>query len=520
MEHLSAAVLLYSFFLSIPMFLIARHFALNSATIAGAFDRGSSFVSLLLVAWAATTPILYVFSYSYIDAVEPSVASVANYWLGKHDLYHGPYVADIYSMVYGPLPFLINGLFQKILPFNEIWASKIPGVCAFFASILIFEKVLLRFTTKREIWFLYLPIFLAFALCFENISYWNRPESYLLLLTSAACFVLLRKNSSKATILWTGGLAGLALATKTYAPLFLMPVFILQWESDPERRLKKLIVTATLSSLLALVIFFAFMNLPYVSLENFHYWLQFIAREAYEIKILINSLLVSGLMLAVLIYYRAYRLPGTFFTFATSLILLSLFSSKVGSHSHYLLPAVPFLLIFVAQLKRSYRPLLQPQLLYPLLAAATVCAVQSQVVVAFFISDMPVYKEQIQEVKFLMERYPGTHGIGFSDYQSYTLNFYSPLVIGQKGRLLVDRSLLWDRGANHVPMPMETLKALESCEIKNYILPTKGEPWSAIEYYEGIRQGPMFPPEWRELFQLRYRKVLELKNFSLYSCHS
>ena len=97
-------------------------------------------ISVLSIAVYLATLVPYLLYPSYLDHVEATVASIA--WLGMHGhvLYPNWVSGDVYGSLYGPVLYLLHGLFLLIEP--TITTSKVLGVVSLLiAFCLIFVVI-------------------------------------------------------------------------------------------------------------------------------------------------------------------------------------------------------------------------------------------------------------------------------------------------------------------------------------------------------------------------------------------
>jgi hypothetical protein len=136
-------------------------------------------LAVLTVSAYILTVVLYLLYPNYFDHGQPMVASMSWLWMQGHVLYSNWTTGDVYSSVYGPLVFLINGMTLLLNP--SIFASKLPGILSLGAA-LVATSVLFKRTTGSRLTSLFLlasavMLFVPFGVS----AYWNRPEPFLIL---------------------------------------------------------------------------------------------------------------------------------------------------------------------------------------------------------------------------------------------------------------------------------------------------------------------------------------------------
>lgn len=139
----------------------------------------------------------YVWREQYYDYAEPTIAAVG--WLFElgRPIYHDVESAERYAHMYGPLAFIIPGTVLSLAG-PSILTSKIAG-----AGLLGLVSVhrLARSVTGRHNALLLTGLFAAIGLMYRNLSFWVRPDAFLLLFTSLALLAALRRNMEWAIFL-------------------------------------------------------------------------------------------------------------------------------------------------------------------------------------------------------------------------------------------------------------------------------------------------------------------------------
>src|SRR6516162_3778802 len=177
-------------------------------------------LAVFTVSGYISTIVFYLLYPNYFEHGQPIVASISSLWMHGHELYPNWATDDVYGLVYGPLTFLMNGIALQWSP--SIFASKLPGVLSFGVASAIAFMLFTR-KTASSVASLFLLASLA-LLCGlgDEVTYWNRPEPFLTLVSVLSLFVALRSPPWVAVIS-VGVLAGLAVGFKLHGFIYTLP---------------------------------------------------------------------------------------------------------------------------------------------------------------------------------------------------------------------------------------------------------------------------------------------------------
>ena len=82
--------------------------------------------------------------------------------------------------------------------------------------------------------------------------------------------------------------------------------------------------------------------------------------------------------------------------------------------------------------------------------------------------------------------------------------------------MLVDMPAMMDFRLAHIKTPEATYNALATCEVRDFILPVTGKPWTALTVYHSYTT--IFTPRFRKIFAEHYKKIDSIGLFALYRC--
>ena len=181
-------------------------------------------VGVVVTAVYLTTLVNYVRYPNYLDHVEATVASIA--WLGMsgHALYPNWVTGDVYGLVYGPVLFLLHGLFLLIHP--AIATSKILGVGFLLVSFALILIIIKQKVANNLTSFLFVASLVMLFVPFGPFVYWTRAEPFLIFISAVALLVAIRLRPMAAGAI-IGVLAGLASGFKLHGFIYVAPMAIM-----------------------------------------------------------------------------------------------------------------------------------------------------------------------------------------------------------------------------------------------------------------------------------------------------
>jgi hypothetical protein len=284
----------------------------------------------------------YLLSGSFIDHLEPTVASIAWIHVQGGPIYHDLDALERYSLPYGPMVFIINGFFMKLLG-ADLVTSKMAGVAAaIFGLIFFFLAVKCKTDTKRAI--IYTGLMTACLSVFHLSSFWNRPDSFIVLFVSTALFAVSIKSRCLSSMVLAVAI-GTALNLKITSLFYFFPIIYLYY-----RRVgwKDVFVVALFS---VTVLMCPFLIYPHISAHN--YIQHVLLNSKHGIDPLI--MLLNGAYIAVFLCpAMSFLFPLTkgskaiLVSFIMGLFPIFMIASKAGAGYHHLMPFVPVFLYLIS----------------------------------------------------------------------------------------------------------------------------------------------------------------------------
>lgn len=477
------------------------------------------FVNVMMIATLAVlliNVVYYLMIPGYFDLIEENIAAVAAFWRHGNPLYHTVNSGNQYSLLYGPLPTLTSALFQK-LNGDILFLSKLPGVLSFFIGGLLWITLVWRqrnWNSAKKM--IVLAIFSAVLIFFDNIVYWNRADSYILMFTIVALFVVETQSSIWQMAVMTGILAGLASAGKIHAAGAIFPLVVYYFEKNG---IQKVALPLALFGAVALISTGFWFFLPNVSLANYLSILKQASGHGLEFSLFTKNLtfvLPGFVFLGFTGFHRKYPWTMSILTFMC--LLTAIVASKAGAGAYHLLPFLPALLYFGALSEEELFS--QSKKTAQIFAGCCFLGIFTQLpkeekgMIRFWLTQ-PKMVVDMHDLETLEQKYPGPKSMAPTDDGNFALMQLTPKLIENGGRLFVDSPVVMDLVQGHGQLPEATYQTLVKCEISEFILPSKGLPWTNSTWYTGKE---LYPERLRAVFNANYEKIDTVGAFSLYRC--
>lgn len=469
------------------------------------------------LAWMVFSVLFYLYMPGFWDHAEPSVAASTAYWMSGHALYSALDSAARYSLIYGPFPFFVNRLAFSVWPSDIILASKLTGVLFFLITATSITALVRRQEPTWRMRIVFLGLFSAALLGFENMSYWNRPDSYLLAMVAFLLWLIevTPIEQRRWFYLCCGILVGCAINTKIHGFFYFFPLVPYLRERRPDLvSLKGCAMAAAVAGVVAI----SFFSLPQVSLSNYIEWMNVATHVARTWDNFFKTLtfVFPGLLILWLLRFQQ-KYFWTFLTLTGTCVVTGIFASKIGAGYHHSLPLMPFFFYFLLlALKSGSVP---ESFLVRWILSGLACAsiYEGYMGQKYFISMLQTTRMHVEvrrDFEAVMNRYPGPVELGYANSDTYASTFLRPLLVFNRGEILIDPPAYMEMLAAGVAMPEETLQALDRCTIGYFIFPKEGQPWSMRSFYEA----ELLPQQFRKLFQRRYQLIESSRYYSVYKC--
>jgi hypothetical protein len=359
---------------------------------------------------------------------------------------------------------------------------------------------------------------------FSEFGFWNRPESYLLLLSTLSVALVLK--SSSWGLLCTGLLAGIATTFKFTGFLFFIPVtFLLLMQGHSWRQLW-LAIFAGLAVALA----------PY-ALSSFSF-----ANHLAYVQSLASQTLSEGLFHRNLAYSLFSILPIAWLWTAMSKanssknnygvmimmvivteFLVCVLASKPGAGPHHLLPGLPIKLWLIHELSRSqevtgHRSLRFLGLVLWSMSLYYIAYGYPKFLKNYFVSVDYLegqYKAR-KEFHTWLKKFPNLY-VGVTDikHANYSLSFFRPYAFGPDYADKLDPVAFMEVSFTTNVDDRRFVSKIETCSYPHIILPANGQPFTLLNFYTNK---PLFSDELRRVFASEYRLIEKGTYFNVFEC--
>lgn len=491
-------------------------------------SRTSLYVLVSVAALGALAELVittwYLFSPTYLDHIEASTASAAQYFRLGIALYPHLDAFTFHGLLYGPLLSELNSLGYGLG--SGVFASKLVGWAAAWVSVGLILAL-----PRRRVWAWAgaSAVVLYVLTAFGDVLTSDRAESLLLLFAAAGLLCVVRFAGLWALAV-AALLAGAAGALKLHGPIYLAPALYwwaqAQWAREQSHSVgtwAKAASVATLAGLAGLVLPFL---PPNVDVAGYLTYLTLAARHGLSVQEFIwNCAFLAGLWAPVaLVWLAVRRVPGQLVVFAGVLfsleIVVCVIGAKPGAGLHHLIPFMGYHSLLLQEMLQagSHEPLGEARAIRGAVVALATVLLGTAWVATFmfdyllnFDLQMPAQELTRHELTQFAQRYPRGM-LGVSDEESYTLTNFRPWLT-LTGTPQVDYGALMDwklSGVTDDPL----VSALAACEIPYVFMPKEGAPFSLDSHYGGR----LFSEAVRFEFQRRYALLEVGTVFDVYGC--
>jgi len=476
-----------------------------------------SVFSITCIAAYLAIAIYYAQSIVLLDHTDPTFIITSALWGRGQPIYHALDSANRYSLPYGPLPYMIDYEFQKILG-PTIRVAKSAPVAAAISSLAILLLVIKRNAswTTSLLSCACAAITLAF---FADSSYWVRADPFLIFFVCVG-LAATRLRSASASAILCGIAMGCAADVKVHGVLPFLPLLALILR---DRGWKPAVATIPIAVIVALLPFLIFpASIP---MRFYMQWLGVVAGHRL-FDITLPTLLDWTLMLALpcLIAAASFAMADAnpfkrwcasykfvLATLAAGFILTIIPASKEGAGPHHFMPFVPiFAYLFSRLITDHPRPVRISRFIEILsggylIAAILIASANQAKIVRFILRHQQSAQDAIAEIRTAPARFPGqTIAVGYSDQANYIQTYYRVIPVLEGNPCLIDATAIMDMEEANMHLPPATLESIRAGDTRVWLIPTGGDPFTLINFYP--LHPILFPPEFRQIFLQHYRK--------------
>ena len=469
---------------------------------------------------AASYLLLYLNYPSFEEHIEPNIAIVSYLFTGDKPVYHDLDSGALYAFLYGPMPYLGNALTYWLFG-PSVFASKLTGILCFLTagalSGLTVHKLDYR---KAHLIAAALAYFAVTALFFRNHSFWNKPDSYMLMFAALGVFSCVMRRGP-----WSAIICGLAMAGMTNGKLhgaaLFLPLVIWQFQTHGWKQL------AWIAGSFVICVLAPFILFSGISLANYLQMLQLAAAHGLDTGLFVHALQTSifmGLPLllfilsgpgidAALVWTKNHRLLSL--SCAGAVLSALIVASKPGSGAHQLLPFVPVMSVLFSvslfEFEKSFPNASSKRYWIPLSAFALVAILKASLTLYQGISISAKAERAhaiVADIASIRESYPD-HSInmGYGDGSRYIDTWLRPHLVFTGQPYFIDASAIMDLQFSGVQISPNSYLYVNQPEKSIWLIPKGTEPFSMVNWYLRDGQGQLFDEDFQDNFYGNFSKL-------------
>ena len=467
----------------------------------------------------------YITLGTYFDHAEPDVAILAWRLASGQPLYYPPGTAEQITTYYGPMLYLLTGLFLKLFG-GSIAASKLAAAGSCMVSLSAFS-----YYAWRRFGIGYVGIgalaFVFYILMIAPVSIWIRPEAHTVLLVTLALFSTLWHDRSDGwiTAICVAACAGLAMNFKIHAFIYFVPIVIryclVGW-------LRKWPVMAVVS----IGFFFLPFGFPNISISNYIAGIQeFVTSRDIAWYLFRSALKWSQLFLApVIILGLAWAVnrdnlkrPDVLYfgAFAICVVVTFYPASIPGSTWRQMLPFFPItvdlFIRFLRALEGKRWGWVCGHVIVGLAVVILAISPQRRLLRAFDSNAWGTAASS--EIEAIIARYPGKTlqmGYGSSTQFGYPWTYSRPVLAFAGNPVTLSPIAAMERSYAGKPMVPAKLAWIKDCKTDLWLVPKLNHQTFGMGSH--LAGGKAFHKELIETFAARYEAKETYEFFQVWAC--
>lgn len=467
-----------------------------------AFSIGGMVTLLVVVVGYCGTP-------GVMELVEGSVAAISAAWWNGQPIHHPIDAPERYSLLYGPLVFVINGLFQQLVP-DPLLAGKLLGTSSTLLGLALVWRSLPGEASGAKV--VAVSALALAVVTFNHYPLAGRGDAQLFLLAAIGTYAAQRLRSPLRRLLVLALLVGASVHIKAHGPLYLVPLLApLAFERN---RAVSAMIFVVASAVFAILIFLC---IPRASFVDYVGWLSAASGHGLDWQQFVNTASWAAIFFAPLIVLSR-GIGGTWARRSGALALLAsaaivtVIASKAGAGRHHLLPLLPSLCALTHDAWRTSKPSLRA--VGVSLASLTLV---SLIGVGDWIGEAqrmsarsrgPVERELVAMARSA----PQPVAVGYAEPSDYTL--FRAHVVELGGPYLFDLAAVMDMRRSGLPNGDTSTGLLSEGRVASWLVPKESAPFEVTDYYQLDRE--TFSPAFRAAFLAHYRRAERGEYFDLW----
>ena len=489
------------------------------STVAEIVTSVPALVALLVypsvAVWYASDP-------HFFDNAEPVIPIVGWLFHTGAVVYHGIDSPERYTHIYGPYAFMAHGWVLGVFG-PGIRVSKALGAAVGLASLAM-TYLLARRYAQRPLAVVLTGLYALLLLQFRHYSFWTRPEPLQLLAVSTSLFFA-ATGTGYLGAMSSGAAMGVLWNLKITGPLYTLPMFALL-----ERRGGWTHCAVALAAAVA-VAAFPFAYYANVSWTNYLVWL----RLSGSTGLLLSTLKQNvewGLYFClpvVLSYYAVPRAgrPATpaWRNMIAALVLgmtgVVIAASKPGAGPYHLLPFLPVVIYIVAWhlAEVSAGTMVDASVARGCAACVVTAVLIATAQESQFLTAMRerAARAEVEDIVHFADSHPGVVGMGYGSTESLSLE--RPLLAFRYNTYLLDQPAIREYQLQGLELPSATRQAIAACRVNYWLIPKGEVPFSGRNSYAAVRLQPLYPDDFRRVFERAHSIVGATQYYDVWQCH-
>jgi len=464
----------------------------------------------------------YLFSNLYLDPISPSLVSTSAFFIQGKEVYHNLSAPFIYSLLYGPIAYVINGFFMLIFG-ASMFSSKVGSVVSLFLSLILIFYSLKNWIRKENL-YLFFGVVSGLFLLFWTYSFEARVDVMSLLFSSLALFGAMRKKEISSIVI-VGIAIGLGINLKISGIFYFLPALFLLWENF---KIRSVISSCCIAFVSAAIPFFAFGN---VNFGNYLLWLGLAGKHGLDGGSFANNIGYTVFFFIPLIPILFSRYTKDFsknalyiVVLAVGMLITSIFASKVGSGQNHLLPFVPFLvygygIFYGEQNEKTNDNNLIKFFIIPFLLVILFISFVTTFRVFRLYSIYPTKAKD--DINYILDKYKTSPVyMGYSESSGDSNLFanlpsFRPLFLFAGKNYLLDRAAFADFREAGGTLSPDFLENLKKCKDDIWVFPKNTKPFEGMLGYGK----PLFDDTFIQTFNENFRIQESIEYYDVWRCN-